>query len=148
MKDTDRLADEPCRIVQLPKIMDPRGNLTFVEGIRHVPFDVRRVFWIYDVPGGEMRGGHAYRRNRELIIAVSGSFEVEVDDARDGVRRFSLNRSYYGLYVPPLHWRSLVNFSTNSLCLILASEDYDEQDYFRDYEEYQRLRGGCDDHGL
>lgn len=130
----------PCGIIELPKIMDPRGNLTFVEGGRHIPFAIRRAFWIYDVPGGEMRGSHAYRRNREIIIAVSGSFDVEVDSG-EGAFRHHLNRSYYGLYLPPLHWRSLVNFSTNSLCLILASEEYDEADYLRDYEEFLRVRG-------
>ena len=131
---------ETCRIIELPKIMDPRGNLTFVEGGRHIPFAVRRAYWIYDVPGGEMRGSHAYRRNRELIIAVSGSFDVEVDTGR-GITRHQLNRSYYGLYLPPLHWRSLVNFSTNSLCLILASEEYDEADYLRDYDTFRAVRG-------
>jgi hypothetical protein len=120
--------------------MDPRGNLTFVEGGRHIPFAVRRAYWIYDVPGGEMRGSHAYRRNRELIIAVSGSFDVEVDTG-SGITRHQLNRSYYGLYLPPLHWRSLVNFSTNSLCLILASEEYDEADYLRDYDTFRAVRG-------
>ncbi|WP_298272599.1 FdtA/QdtA family cupin domain-containing protein [Geobacter sp.] len=128
-----------CRLVELPKIFDPRGNLTFIEGNRHVPFAMRRAFWIYDVPGGEMRGGHAYRKNRELIVAVSGSFEVEVDDGKS-VSRYLLNRSYFGLYMPPLHWRSLVNFSTNSLCLVLASEDYDETDYLRDYMTFKQLR--------
>ena len=131
---------ETCRIIELPKIMDPRGNLTFVEGGRHIPFTVRRAYWIYDVPGGEMRGSHAYRRNRELIIAVSGSFDVEVDTG-SGITRHQLNRSYYGLYLPPLHWRSLVNFSTNSLCLILASEEYDEADYLRDYDTFRAVRG-------
>jgi hypothetical protein len=131
---------ETCRIIELPKIMDPRGNLTFVEGGRHIPFAVRRAYWIYDVPGGEMRGSHAYRRNRELIIAVSGSFDVEVDTG-SGITRHQLNRSYYGLYLPPLHWRSLVNFSTNSLCLILASEEYDEADYLRDYDTFRAVRG-------
>ena len=132
-------APDRCRIIDLPKIMDPRGNLTFVEGGRHLPFRIRRAFWIYDVPGGEKRGEHAYRRNRELIIAVSGSFEVVVDDGV-GATRHLLNRSYFGLYLPPLHWRSLVNFSTNSLCLILASEGYDEADYLRDYEVFRRER--------
>jgi oxalate decarboxylase/phosphoglucose isomerase-like protein (cupin superfamily) len=134
------IAPESCQIIDLPKIMDPRGNLTFVEGGRHVPFRIRRAFWIYDVPGGEMRGEHAYRRNRELIIAVSGSFEVVVDDGA-GATRYLLNRSYFGLYLPPLHWRSLVNFSTNSLCLILASEEYDEADYLRNHEEFRKERG-------
>lgn len=133
-------AEETCRIIELPKIKDPRGNLTFVEGGRHIPFAIRRVFWIYDVPGGERRGSHAYHRNREVIIAVSGSFDVEVDNGTS-VTRYQLNRSYFGLYVPPLHWRSLVNFSTNSLCLVLASEDYDMSDYLRNYDEFRRERG-------
>lgn len=139
MKSLNRNNDDQCRIIELPKITDPRGNLTFVEGGRHIPFLVKRAFWIYDVPGGETRGGHAYRRNREIIIAVSGSFDVEINSGRDVVRH-QLNRSYYGLYVPPLHWRSILNFSTNSLCLILASEEYDETDYLRDYEEFDRFR--------
>ena len=133
------IVPECCRIIDLPRITDPRGNLTFVEGGRHAPFRIRRTFWIYDVPGGEMRGGHAYRHNRELVIAVSGSFEVEVDDGVS-TSRYLLNRSYFGLYLPPLHWRSLVNFSTNSLCLVLASEEYDETDYLRDQEEFQKER--------
>jgi hypothetical protein len=133
------VASESCKIIDLPKIIDPRGNLTFIEGGRHVPFRIRRAFWIYDVPGGEMRGGHAYRRNRELIIAVSGSFEVEVDNGITTSRHL-LNRSYFGLYLPPLHWRSLVNFSTSSLCLVLASEEYDEADYLRDHEEFRKER--------
>lgn len=132
------IGEKSCRIIELPKIMDPRGNLTFIEGGRHVSFDVKRVFWIYDVPGGEMRGSHAYRTNHELIVAVSGSFDVEVDDGQE-VRRFSLNRSYYGLFIPPMHWRSLLNFSTNALCLVLASESFDEMDYLRDYAEYRKL---------
>ena len=135
----ETMEKESCRIIELPKIMDPRGNLTFVEGDRHIPFAIRRAFWIYDVPGGEMRGSHAYRRNCELIIAVSGSFDVEVDNG-SSVTRHQLNRSYYGLYLPPLHWRSLVNFSTNSLCLILASEEYDTSNYLRDYDEFRRER--------
>ena len=138
-RDGKQMTKMPCGLIDLPKIADPRGNLTFVEGGRHIPFSVRRVFWVYDVPGGEMRGGHAYRTNQELIIAMSGSFEVEVADG-SSTSRFLLNRSYFGLYLPPLHWRSLVNFSTNSLCLILASGEYDESDYLRDYDEFRRER--------
>lgn len=133
------VTSECCRILELPKIMDPRGNLTFVEGGRHIPFTIRRAFWIYDVPGGEMRGGHAYHRNREIIIAVSGSLDVEVNNGSN-IKRYQLNRSYYGLYLPSLHWRTLVNFSTNSLCLILASEAFDENDYLRDCAEFDRIR--------
>jgi len=126
-------------IVNLTKISDPRGNLTFVEGNNHIPFQICRTYWIYDVPGGEMRGGHAYQRNEELIIAVSGSFDVIIDDGINRVTH-SLNRSYYGLYVPALQWRELVNFSTNSLCLVLASRRYDESDYIRKYDEYRKLK--------
>ncbi len=127
-----------CRIIDLPKIAEPRGNLTFAEGSRHVPFDIRRVYYLYDVPGGASRGGHAHRRLQQFIIAASGSFDVVVDD---GVERqsFFLNRSYYGLYIPTMVWRELQNFSSGSVCLVLASEFYDESDYFRDYEEYAEV---------
>jgi hypothetical protein len=126
---------EHCRLLDFPKIHDPRGNLTFVEGDAHVPFAIRRVYWIYGVPGGERRGGHAYRELHEVIVAVSGSFEVHVDD---GVRRRShlLNRGYAGLYVPNMIWRELDHFSTNAVCLILASARYDPADYVRDKVEY------------
>lgn len=132
---------DACRLIALPRITDARGNLTFVESNTHIPFTVKRVYYLYDVPGGESRGGHAHRRLREFIIAASGSFEVVLDD---GVtqQRFSLNRSYYGLYVPPMRWRELENFSSGSVCLVLASEYYDESDYFRVYDEYlEAVRG-------
>src|SRR6185369_8005506 len=116
----------------------PRGNLTFIEGNNHIPFRIRRAYWIYDVPSGEIRGGHSYRDLQEVIIAVSGSFDVVIDEGM-GKKVYSLNRSYYGLYVPKMVWRDLENFSTNSLCLILASEIYDEQDYIRNYDEYVAL---------
>ena len=131
-------ADSP-RIISLPKISDPRGNLTFVEGNNHIPFLIHRTYWIYDVPGGEMRGSHAYRTNQELIIAVSGSFDVVIDDGANRVTH-SLNRSYFGLYIPARQWRELVNFSTNSLCLVLASREYNETDYIRDFNEYKKLK--------
>jgi dTDP-4-dehydrorhamnose 3,5-epimerase-like enzyme len=131
---------DQCRIIELPKISDPRGNLTFIEGGRNIPFDIRRTYWIYDVPGGEVRGGHSYRTLNEVIIAVSGSFDVMVDDGREK-KVFSLNRSYYGLYVPNLLWRELENFSTNSLCLILASDIYDEGDYIRNYGDFITRKG-------
>jgi dTDP-4-dehydrorhamnose 3,5-epimerase-like enzyme len=131
---------EECKIIELPRISDPRGNLTFIEGNRNIPFAMKRAYWIYDVPGGEIRGGHSYRMLHELIIAVSGSFDVAVDDGRDK-RVFSLNRSYYGLYVPNMIWRELENFSTNSLCLILASDVYSEADYIRDYAEFLAMKG-------
>lgn len=130
---------ETCRIINLPKIADPRGNLTFIEGDNHIPFAIRRAYWIYDVPGGEKRGGHAYITNGELIIAVSGSFDVTTDDGTQRVTH-SLNRSYYGLFIPAGHWRELLNFSTNSLCLVLASGPYDEADYIRDYESFKKFR--------
>ncbi len=131
---------QDCKIIELPKVSDPRGNLTFIEGNRNIPFTIKRAYWIYDVPGGEVRGGHSYRTLQELIVAVSGSFDVVVDDGRER-RVFSLNRSYYGLYVPNMIWRDLENFSTNSLCLILASEVYSEADYIRDYGEFQTMKG-------
>jgi hypothetical protein len=124
-----------CRIVDLPKITDPRGNLTFVEGGAHVPFDIQRVYYLYDVPGGAERGGHAHKGLRQLIIAMTGSFDVLLDDGRDK-RRVHLNRAFSGLYVCPLIWRELDNFSSGSVCLVLASNRYDESDYFRDYQEF------------
>ena len=124
-------------VVDLPRIEDARGNLTFVEGMKHVPFEIRRAYWIYDVPGGAVRGGHAYATLREFMIALSGSFDVLVDDGR--VRRsFTLNRSYRGLYVPQMMWRQIGNFSTNAVCLILASAPFDEGDYVRDYDDFLR----------
>lgn len=125
-----------CRIINLPKIGDRRGNLSFAEELTHVPFRVERTYWIYDVPGGEVRGGHAYEENEEFIIALSGSFDVVVDDGRQR-ERFSLNRSYYGLYIPKGLWREMENFSTNSLALVVASTPYDATDYIRDYEEFK-----------
>jgi dTDP-4-dehydrorhamnose 3,5-epimerase-like enzyme len=123
------------RTVELRTVVDPRGKLTFVEGALDVPFTVRRVYWIYDVPGGEVRGGHAYRTLEELVIALSGSFDVALDDGRNA-EVVQLNRSYSGLYVPPLTWRQLENFSTNGVCLILASQPYDEGDYIRDRDAF------------
>jgi hypothetical protein len=126
-----------CRIVELPKITDPRGNLTFIEGSRHVPFDIARVYYLYDVPGGAERGGHAHKALNQLIIAMSGSFDVLLDDGYER-KRFHLNRSYYGLYVCPMIWRELDNFSSGSVCMVLASNLYDEEDYYRDYDEFKR----------
>lgn len=127
------LAD--CKIINLPKITDPRGNLTFIEGNRHVPFEIRRVYYLYDVPGGADRGGHAHKELHQLIVAMSGSFDVVLDDGRQK-QRFHLNRSYYGLYVCPMIWRELDNFSSGSVCLALASNKYDESDYYRDYQDF------------
>jgi dTDP-4-dehydrorhamnose 3,5-epimerase-like enzyme len=126
-----------CHIIELPKITDPRGNLTFVEGARHVPFRIQRVYYLYDVPGGAERGGHAHKELQEFIVAMSGSFDVILDDGRER-KRFHLNRSYYGLYVSPMVWRELDNFSSGSVCMVLASNFYDESDYYRDYLEYTR----------
>lgn len=124
-----------CKIIDLPKIADPRGNLTFVETGSHIPFDIQRVYYLYDVPGGAERGGHAHKELQQLIIAMSGSFDVVVDDGKDKTR-FHLNRSYYGLYLPTMIWRELDNFSSGSVCMVLASNKYDEADYYRDYKEY------------
>jgi len=126
-----------CRIIDLPRVADPRGNLTFVEGARHVPFEIKRVFYLYDVPGGETRAGHALKTCHQFIVAMSGSFDVIADDGRTR-SRFQLNRSYYGLYLPARVWRELENFSSGSVCLVLASEPYDESGYYRDYADYRR----------
>ncbi len=129
------LMQEKVKIVNLPKIEDPRGNLSFIEEENHVPFKIERVYWIYDVPGGEMRGGHAFKEQHELIIALSGSFNVVVDDGRTK-EIFHLNRSYYGLYIPSGIWREMENFSTNSLALVLSSTVFGEVDYIRKYNDF------------
>lgn len=131
---------DTCRIIDLPKIADPRGNLTFIEGDRHVPFAIRRVYYLYDVPGGSMRGGHAHKELHQLIIAMSGSFDVILDDGKDK-KRVHMNRSYHGLYVCPMIWRELDNFSSGSVCMVLASNSYEESDYYRDYDEFLQARG-------
>lgn len=130
---------EDVKIVELPRFLDVRGNLSFVEQNKHIPFEIKRTYWIYDVPGGENRGGHAYKWNQEFIVALSGAFDVVVDD---GVRQkiFTLNRSYYGLYVPAGLWRTMENFSTNSLALEFGSEHYSKEDYIRDYELFKTLK--------
>lgn len=127
------------QIINLPKFLDARGNLSFIEQEKHIPFVIRRAYWIYDVPGGECRGGHAYRNNEEFIISLSGSFDVVLNDGTER-KVFSLNRSYHGLYVPKGLWREMENFSTNSLALILSSTDYDARDYIRDYDEFLKLK--------
>lgn len=130
---------EDVKIIELPKFTDPRGNLSFVEQLNHIPFEIKRTYWIYDVPGGESRGGHAFKQNEEFIVALSGAFEVIVDDGKQK-KSFQLNRSYYGLYVPAGLWREMKNFSTNSLALEFGSIHYDEKDYVRSYEEYLKLK--------
>lgn len=125
-------------LIQFPRVLDERGNLTFIEGERHVPFRIARVYWIYDVPGGESRGSHAYRRLEEVIIALSGSFDVFLDDGL-AQKVVTLNRAYYGLYVPNMIWRRMQSFSTNSVALVLASLPYSPEDYVRVYEEFKRM---------
>jgi len=128
-----------CQIVELPKIHDPRGNLTFVESNNQIPFAIQRVYYLYDVPGGSDRGGHAHKGLHQLIIAMSGSFDVVLDDGKDK-KRVHMNRSYNGLYVCPMIWRELDNFSSGAVCMVLASNVYDEADYYRDYAEFMRAR--------
>ena len=124
-----------CQRIDLPKIADPRGNLTFIEGGKHVPFPIKRVFYLYDVPGGADRGGHALKNCHQFLIAMSGSFDVILDDGREK-KRIQLNRSYYGLHLPPMVWREMDNFSSGAVCLALASECYSESDYYRDYAAF------------
>lgn len=130
------LAD--AKIIDLPKILDKRGNLSIIEEFKNIPFKIERTYWIYDVPGGEARGGHAYKENQEFIVALSGSFDVILDDGKEK-KTFSLNRSYYGLYVPKGLWREMNNFSTNSLALVLASTPYNADDYIYDYSKFIKL---------
>lgn len=132
---------ESVRIVDLPKILDERGNLSFLEGDRHIPFAIKRTYWIYDVPGGEQRGGHAFKEQQEVIIALSGSLDVVVTDGVNE-KRISLNRSYYGLYIPCGIWRHMDNFSTNSVALVLSSTEYQENDYIRDHNQFLQLTNG------
>lgn len=127
---------QEARLIDLPRLPDCRGNLSFIEEERHIPFRIVRSYWIYDVPGGEVRGGHAYRENQEFIVALSGSFDVVLNDGKDE-KIFTLNRSYYGLYVPKGIWRQMRNFSTNSLALVLASVPYTQDDYILDYDEFK-----------
>lgn len=129
---------EGVKRIDLPKVEDDRGNLTFLEGEKHIPFKIKRCYWIYDVPGGQVRGGHAYKTLHEFIISLSGSFDVVLEDGKES-KTYSLNRSYFGLYVPNMLWRSLKNFSTNALCLILASDNYSKDDYLRNYQEFKKL---------
>ena len=128
-----------CKIIELPKFLDARGNLSFAEQNNHIPFEIKRTYWIYDVPGGEARGGHAFKENQECVVALSGAFDVEVDDGLNK-KSFTLNRSYYGLYIPAGLWREMKNFSTNSLALEFGSIHYDEQDYIREYGDFLKLK--------
>lgn len=123
------------QLINLPKIVDERGNLSYIEEQRHIPFKIKRTYWIYDVPGGEIRGSHAYKESEEFVVAISGSFDVVLHDGKEE-KKYSLNRSYYGVYVPRLVWRKLENFSTNSLALILSSTVFDENDYIRDFQDF------------
>lgn len=129
---------DECRLIDLPKIVDQRGNLTFIESNRHVPFNIERIYFVYDVPAGESRAGHAHRALLQVLIATAGSFDVILDNGRDR-RRFSLNRPYFGLYIPRMIWRELDNFSSGAVCLSVASMPYDEADYIRDYSEFVRI---------
>jgi len=129
-----------CKLVDLPIVHDYRGNLTFIESERHVPFEIKRTYFLYDVPGGATRAGHGHRELQQLIIAMSGSFDVHLDDGHEK-RTFHLNRSYFGLYVSPMMWREIDNFSSGAVCLVLASTYYDEDDYFRDYSDFQLAAG-------
>jgi len=126
-----------CRLIELPKIPDQRGNLTFIESGRHVPFEIKRVYYLYDVPGGATRAAHGHKALHQLMIAMSGSFDVTLYDGIEK-RRFHLNRSYYGLYIPPMMWRDLDNFSSGAVCMVLASDYYDENDYFRNRDDFLR----------
>lgn len=132
---------DQCKLIELPKIQDSRGNLTFVESGRHIPFDIKRTYYLYDVPGGAARAAHGHRHLSQLMISMSGSFDVTLDDGY-AKKVFHLNRSYYGLYIPPMMWRDLDNFSSGAVCMVLASDFYDESDYFRRYEDFQRAVTG------
>jgi dTDP-4-dehydrorhamnose 3,5-epimerase-like enzyme len=134
------MAIADCRIIDLPKISDPRGNLTFIEGGRHIPFAIKRVYYLYDVPGGAERGAHGHRSLQQLIVAMSGSFDVVLDDGSEK-KTFHMNRPYYGLYVSPMMWRDITNVSSGAVLMVLASEFYDAADYFRDYEQFLQAAG-------
>lgn len=129
---------EDVSLIELPKILDPRGNLSFIEEFDHVPFKIERAYWIYDVPGGEIRGGHAFKQQQEMVVALSGSFDVIIDDGKHS-KRFHLNRSYFGLLIPNGLWREMDNFSTNSVVMVLSSTPYDPSDYIRDYQVFLNL---------
>ncbi|QWE20938.1 FdtA/QdtA family cupin domain-containing protein [Polynucleobacter sp. AP-Kolm-20A-A1] len=131
---------DTCQLLELPRVNDRRGNLTFIENSNQIPFDIKRVYYLYDIPGGSDRGAHAHKNLHQFVVAMSGSFDIELDD---GVKKkkFHLNRSYYGLYVCPMMWRSLDNFSSGAVCMVLASDIYSEDDYIRSYREFQNIKG-------
>lgn len=133
---------EDCKVIELPKIHDSRGNLTFIESGRHVPFDIKRAYYLYDVPGGASRAAHGHRTLHQFMVAMSGSFDVTLDDGFQK-KLFHMNRSYYGLYVPPMIWRDLDNFSSGAVCMVLASDYFDEKDYFRAYQDFLAAARGC-----
>jgi hypothetical protein len=137
------MAISDCHLVELPRVQDPRGNLTFIEGGRHIPFDIKRVYYLYDVPGGAERGGHGHKALQQLIIASSGSFDIHIDDGNER-KVFHMNRSYLGLYLCPMIWRDLTNFSSGAVCMVLASHYYDEADYYRDYSNFLADVKGAD----
>ena len=139
------MASNKAHIINLPKIEDPRGNLSFIEGNNHIPFKIERTYWIYDVPGGRTRSGHAFRTQEEFIIALSGSFDVILDDGKGNRNTFHMSRSYYALYVPPMMWREIVNFSTNSVAAILSSTKYDEADYIEDFNLFKETANETND---
>lgn len=141
-RKTELMSIDGCQIIDLPKIADPRGNLTFIEGNNHVPFLIERVYYLYDVPGGAERGGHAHKELRQLLIAISGSFDVVLDDGRQR-KKVQLNRSYNGLLINSMIWREIENFSSGAVCLVLASRRYDEEDYYRDYDAFRTAAGAA-----
>jgi dTDP-4-dehydrorhamnose 3,5-epimerase-like enzyme len=132
-----KMSIEECQIIELPKITDHRGNLTFIENDKHIPFDIKRVYYLYDVPGGAERAGHAHKALHQLLVAMSGSFDVVIDDGYER-KKYHLNRAYYGLYICPMVWREIENFSSGSVCMALASDFYDESDYYRNYEDFMK----------
>ena len=134
------MAIEDCKIIQLPKISDPRGNLTFLESHQHIPFDIKRVYYLYDIPGGASRAAHGHKELHQLMIAMSGSFDITLDSGAEK-KKYSLNRSYSGIYIPPMMWRDLDNFSSGAVCMVLASDYFDESDYYRNYDDFVKAVG-------
>lgn len=130
---------DKVKVIELPKICDPRGNLSFIEGNNHIPFKIERTYWIYDVPGGKTRSGHAFRTQEEFIVALSGSFDIILNDGKGNEQTYHMARSYYGIYIPPMTWRKIVNFSTNSVAIILSSTKYDANDYIEDFEQFKTI---------